>query len=562
MDLIAGRFHAEPAMAFLAERPLLARCALMGVIGVLVHHLVFIKNEWHMQGPRIIKSAIAAYVVLCFLEARKTLDVSAFGHAGLILGSFVLSLLLSIAAYRLFAHRTRHFPGPRLAGLTKLWHMYQCRHGQNHLVLERMHREYGDFVRTGPSEITIFHPNVLALLDGPRSKTSKSVWYDFLLPNSGVTTIRDRGWHDQRRRLWIKGFSNSAMERYREQIEAHARDMDAIIAAANGRPVPISTYIYWFSFDIMGIFAFSRSFNMLTTEKWHYSIRNLRRAMTLLGPFSSVPWAAQIGFWLLKGYWVVHDWHTMIDWCAQQMQLRIHEPDSHDVAQGIIADSRKRNTVKEDQQQLVGDAIVAIVAGSDTVAPTLVFAIYQLALNPDKAEKLYHEVKDVDLSDLATLKKLPYLNAVIMETLRLHPAVPTGGYRDTPPEGMMVEGTFIPGNTTIVAPRYVLGRLESCFIRPTEWIPERFDTQPELVKDTRSFLPFAQGRYSCLGKDVAMIELWVTISLLVSKYRFDFPAGKREETIERVEGRMRDQFTATPGDLSLVFTKREVASSQ
>jgi tryprostatin B 6-hydroxylase len=95
---------------------------------------------------------------------------------------------------------------------------------------------------------------------------------------------------------------------------------------------------------------------------------------------------------------------------------------------------------------------------SDTVAPTLVFAIYQLALNPDKAEKLYQEVKDVSIKDLATLKKLPYLNAVIMETLRLHPAVPTGGNRDTPPEGMMIDGTFIPGNTTIVAPRYVLSR--------------------------------------------------------------------------------------------------------
>jgi tryprostatin B 6-hydroxylase len=323
IDLIMDKFHAESAMSFVAERPLLARCALVGVFGILVHHIVFINNEWHMQGPRIIKTVIAAYAVLALLEARKTLSVAALGHAGLIVGSFVSCLLLSIAAYRLFAHRTRHFPGPRLAGLTKLWHMYQCRNGQNHLVLERMHREYGEFVRTGPNEITVFHPIGLSLLDGPGSKTSKSVWYDFLLPNVGVTTIRDRGWHDQRRRLWIKGFSTSAMEKYQQHIENHAKDMDAIIASAKGSPVPISTYIYWFSFDIMGLFAFSRSFDMIHSEHWHYSIRNLRKAMTLLGPFSCVPWAAQIGFWLLKGYWVVRDWDNMIAWCANQMQLRL-----------------------------------------------------------------------------------------------------------------------------------------------------------------------------------------------------------------------------------------------
>lgn len=95
---------------------------------------------------------------------------------------------------------------------------------------------------------------------------------------------------------------------------------------------------------------------------------------------------------------------------------------------------------------------------SDTVAPTLVFTFYELALNPEKADKLYEEVRDIDINDTKSLRKLSYLNAIIMETLRLHPAVPTGGYRDTPPEGMTIGGTFIPGKTTIVAPRYTLGR--------------------------------------------------------------------------------------------------------
>lgn len=97
---------------------------------------------------------------------------------------------------------------------------------------------------------------------------------------------------------------------------------------------------------------------------------------------------------------------------------------------------------------------------SDTVAPTLVFLFCELALNPSQADKLYDELKDINVHDREVLQKLPHLNALINETLRFHPAVPTGGYRDTPPEGMTIGGRYIPGNTTIVAPRYTISRCE------------------------------------------------------------------------------------------------------
>lgn len=145
----------------------------------------------------------------------------------------------------------------------------------------------------------------------------------------------------------------------------------------------------------------------------------------------------------------------------------------------------------------------------------MVFLFYQLALNKDKAEKLYQELEGVELTDIEALRSLPYLNAVIKETLRYHPAVPSGGYRDTSSEGMMIGDTFIPPNTTIVAPRYILNRcksiappffftylhpiVESCYARPNEWLPERWDTQPEFVRNSKSFLPFAQGKSPSLS---------------------------------------------------------------
>ena len=69
---------------------------------------------------------------------------------------------------------------------------------------------------------------------------------------------------------------------------------------------------------------------------------------------------------------------------------------------------------------------------------------------------------------------MPHLNAIINEALTLHPALPSGGLRQTPQEGLTITGQFIPGNVVISAPRYSLGRrkcyastLTSRSIRPS-----------------------------------------------------------------------------------------------
>ena len=87
-----------------------------------------------------------------------------------------------------------------------------------------------------------------------------------------------------------------------------------------------------------------------------------------------------------------------------------------------------------------------------------------MALDPSQAAKLRTELSGLSsIHDAKVLKTLGHLNGIINETLRLHPSVPTGGYRETPPEGIIVAGRFIPGNVTVVAPRYTMGRRESHF---------------------------------------------------------------------------------------------------
>jgi tryprostatin B 6-hydroxylase len=101
---------------------------------------------------------------------------------------------------------------------------------------------------------------------------------------------------------------------------------------------------------------------------------------------------------------------------------------------------------------------------SDTTASTFTFMFYHLARDTNMQEKLRKELVSLRESDRSfsfkSLQSADLLNAIINETLRLHPPVPSGALRLTPPEGIKIGETFIPGNTTVVAPSYSIGRRE------------------------------------------------------------------------------------------------------
>lgn len=165
-----------------------------------------------------------------------------------------------------------------------------------------------------------------------------------------------------------------------------------------------------------------------------------------------------------------------------------------------------------------GDCALIVVAGSDTTTATLTHVLYHLARSAEVFTKLRKELdsfyKPGTESEFRELQEAAYLNGVINETLRLHPPVPGGMLRVTPPEGITIRETFIPGNVTISTPQYSLGRceilffprrdfysegyvdyeiVESCFEKATEFIPERWSEKPEMVRDKQAFVPFSIG---------------------------------------------------------------------
>lgn len=116
--------------------------------------------------------------------------------------------------------------------------------------------------------------------------------------------------------------STTALADYEDRVNTYGQQLENHIAATAGQPVDVSKWFYFLTFDVMGDFAFARSFKMLEDERWHYAVLMLRRALTLLGPLSPVPWLIQLAF-SIPLIPIVRDWNTMIQWCSDRMTERI-----------------------------------------------------------------------------------------------------------------------------------------------------------------------------------------------------------------------------------------------
>ena len=135
-----------------------SRTSIAAGIGFLAHNAIFIRGEWHRKAPELFAFSLALPFALWALESRHDghLTYDAFQNAFSATGSFFAALFTSMVVYRLFFHPLRKYPGPILARVTKLWHFYHCRNPQNHLLMERLRKQYGDHVRIGKIFVVVF----------------------------------------------------------------------------------------------------------------------------------------------------------------------------------------------------------------------------------------------------------------------------------------------------------------------------------------------------------------------------------------------------------------------
>lgn len=140
-----------------------------------------------------------------------------------------------------------------------------------------------------------------------------------------------------------------------------------------------------------------------------------------------------------------------------------------------------------------------------------------------------------------------------METLRLKPPVPSGLSRLTPPEGIQVDGVFIPGKTVVSVPTYAIQR-DPRYWGPdaAEFVPERW-MNPEVTTEKAPFIVFTRGPYTCPGRHLALMELSMAISRIAMRYDLAFVSA---EEADKFDNGSMDTFLMSLPPLSITFTPR------
>ncbi|KAI1136397.1 putative cytochrome P450 monooxygenase [Hypoxylon sp. FL0543] len=528
--------------------------------GVGLHLFYFHRGEHHMYGIRYLQASIVTFIasVGILTSIYNVAFTSALAIVSLSTVYILLGLYSSLLCYRLIWHPLRGFPGPFAARISSLWLSSQNINGQNHKVALELYKKYGPFVRVGSSDLMIVHPQGVPAVHSSQSKCRKASWYDEDWPRESVHVTRNHKWHQGRRRLWSQAFSDKALRGYESRIAAYNKSLIDRLAEFKGQPVNAAKWFNYYSFDVMGNLAFGRDFGMLKSGQQHWAVALLDDALGVQS-MKLPTWIFRMMIaipGLTEKYW------KFIEFCDQQLAAKIADEEKYGGSEDdnlmsmLIAHARQNKSPREDLI-LQSDSRTIIVAGSDTTAATLSHVFYQLACHPEHVEILRKELlplmNDDGTFDHLKIQNADHLNAVINEALRLNPVPPTAIVRKTPPEGIDVDGTFIPGNMHVWTPQYVIGRSELAYERPYEFIPERWYSKPSMIRAKEGYAPFLIGPYGCIGRPLAQMQIRTVVALAVSRFDIEYPPGKDgSEFIENI----KDRFTWGLADLNICFKPR------
>ena len=187
--------------------------------------------------------------------------------------------------------------------------------------------------------------------------------------------------------------------------------------------------------------------------------------------------------------------------------------------------------------------ILLLTGSGDTQAAPMLAATYFVILNPSIMARLKQEIWEAIGDDssritLSVVSKLEYLDAVIKEAMRMHAPIPTANPRIVNRPSVRICGVDVPQGARVGIPQKAAYRSSSNFVRPLDFLPDRWLDDPNglFAGDSKdAFEPFLVGNRNCIGKSLGLAQVKLVLTKMFHNFEMSLSA--------RNEGDWCDQRT-------------------
>lgn len=325
-------------------------------------------------------------------------------------------------------------------------------------------------------------------------------------------------------------FSSGKLKYIYPQIQAVAKDMISFIAIRNAKALFVREVAEKYATDVICSIAFgidSRSFQDGDTPftnvgkgVFDISLRNTVAAATyftnnsLVDTFKIKFIETSIGNFISE---------TFMNIVKERQSGNSTRRDLID----LMIKFKKEHNLKDNE--LVAQAAQFFLAGYETSSSTINHGLYEIALHKDVQDKLRKEleanIQDDGEFPYYTLKNMPYLHQIVLETLRKYPPVPFLGRTCTSDYKIPNTDVVIDKGCAILISLLGLHYDPQYFPEPDRFDPERFSAEDVSKRDTFCYLPFGDGQRNCIGERIGLLSVKMAIAHIVKNFEFEVVKG-------------------------------------
>ncbi len=338
-----------------------------------------------------------------------------------------------------------------------------------------------------------------------------------------IVSSHDRTWEKLRPPM-ARAVHISALEKYSKDFSAAAERTSGQISAAENGPLDVEPLMASATFDLIAKLAMADANPLI--------MQTVKRALAAfieeIARFSPLDFIAAPGWMPRLGRSgqspTIAYGRRLIDTAIKQRKRDGPNPQP-DILDQLLAAQAKDPDGYITDAQIRDNLAVMLIAGHDTTARTLSWALYLSAFDQDVQKAAREQAQRVLQGRAATakdVKSMPLIGNIIRETMRLYPSFPLLVRKSLTDD--TIGGVRFRKGDQILIPLYALHRHHSLWKDPDRFDPVRFDGSGKISK--YAFIPFGAGPRICIGASFAQLQAQIMLATLLSRHRFEVIEGR------------------------------------